>query len=396
MNQKLLDQITLDDKDSFIKLFKDCETSEEFFRKISKLFQNTKYITLISHSSKMTHPDVSSPSFKSVVGHYEPGYIYSGCCEVPIDFQLSATYFPTAKLLMLKYKGVTIFEYILKKDLSTLKKIFSVDEETIQDWLKRIKFKPQNYNTDRRLKQVYFPIADENYHLLTVLIPSGLVFKLKDRIDEIRFGEKNRHLRQLKKNGESSDESYMDISQLTLTKYGGAHPQNISFLNNIYAGQAYLLHSMPPMLKKRNVRFPKRDFFKESLSWGDFADLFDAIAKLAQTDYNNVHMREGRKKRYRQIVETIVERMWEVRSVAQEQYIQERSKLLDYQKVWLLHTAGLSEQPEDESWLEALQKEIVRWIIGRLEFKLGKEFLLGPEERRDIENIVSEYEEMLR
>uniref|UniRef100_UPI003F5867E3 type I-F CRISPR-associated protein Csy1 n=1 Tax=Vibrio cholerae TaxID=666 RepID=UPI003F5867E3 len=43
----------------------------------------------------------------------------------------------------------------------------------------------QSVETDRFVKQVYFPIGFELYHQLSLLTPAGLVFNMKAKIDWI-------------------------------------------------------------------------------------------------------------------------------------------------------------------------------------------------------------------
>lgn len=76
------------------------------------------------------------------------------------------------------------------------------------------------------------------------------------------FLEHNKEARQLKKKDEYSENGFDELFNLTRISYGGTKPQNISVLNSNSAGKVYLLPSLPPSLKKRDVRLPRYDFFK--------------------------------------------------------------------------------------------------------------------------------------
>jgi len=101
--------------------------------------------------------------------------------------------------------------------------------------------------TGSKIKQVYFPIARREYHLLSILTNSGIVFELKERIDHLRYSDEAKAAREARKKGECIEPPhYKELFELTVIGYGGTKPQNISVLNNRYGGKAYLLSSLPP------------------------------------------------------------------------------------------------------------------------------------------------------
>jgi len=360
-------------------------------------------MSVSTHPCTFSHP--SSRKNKNgyvtpVVAHAsfdDDGLVRTGNIEVEEDALGNAAVIDVYKFLTLELSDGKRLLYHLNEESKQAKELLNVVSDKYNEvrsgLLTMLHYPDSQMVTSSKIKQVYFLVEDTKYHLLSILTPSGIVFKLKEKIDDIRFSERSKSLRDARRNGECIYEDLMDIPNLTMISFGGKKPQNISVLNNQNGGRAYLLRSMPPTLQKRNVRFPKKDFFKESLYWGAFVDDFDVIVKLTTTDYNNVRMREGKKRRYRQIVETIIERMWEVRSVANEQYFPEHSLLPSWQKIWLLP----GERKEgDDDWLNEVIASIVRWIVSQIERKVSESFLLGPEERNDIEKIVLEYKEALR
>jgi len=127
--------------------------------------------------------------------------------------------------------------------------------------------------TSSKIKQVYFPVAD-NYHQLSLLTNSGIIYGLKKRIDTMRFSEEVKNLREQKRNNIYSEQGFTELYNLTTIGYGGTKPQNISVLNNQNGGKAHLLHSSPPTLRKRDTLFPKRNFFNESLHYYECREVF--------------------------------------------------------------------------------------------------------------------------
>jgi CRISPR-associated protein Csy1 len=118
--------------------------------------------------------------------------------------------------------------------------------------------------TSSKIKQVYFPVSKQqgetDYHQLSLLTASGIVFELRQRLDNMRFGEEIKFARDKKKANEYHY-AFREIYDLTTIGYGGTKPQNISVLNNQNGGKAHLLMSVPPTIKNRHTHFPKVDFF---------------------------------------------------------------------------------------------------------------------------------------
>ena len=323
------------------------------------------------------------------------GLLRSGNVEVQKDALGNAAALDVYKFLTLKLTdGRELVDHVLH-ETEQAKAIFSgvIEryDEVRDGLLAMLKSEVSQDITSSKIKQVYFPIEEETYHLLSILTPSGIVFALKERIDEMRFSQRSKSLREIRRKGECSEEHYMDLFDLSVTGYGGTKPQNVSVLNNRYGGRAYLLRSMPPMLKKRNIKFPKKDFFTESLYLKMFVEELDALVKLTGQDYNNVKIREGRKRRYRRMVEKIIERMWQMRSVSGEQYFETTSRLPEWQVAWLVPESA---KAEDTGWKEKVHRAITHWMTSALEQKVGKDFFLGIEERSDLDAIVSEYDEV--
>jgi CRISPR-associated protein Csy1 len=246
--------------------------------------------------------------------------------------------------------------------------------------------------TSEKIKQVYFPVNDD-YHQLSTLSNSGIMFHLKERINTIRFSDETKELRLKRKDGEYSDKGFSEIYDLTTIGYGGTKPQNISVLNSQNGGKAYLLKSIPPTLVKRDVYFPKSNFFQDSIRAWEVSEIFDALHRIASTDYNNTDIRNGRIRRYGQLMDKIIEKMWAIRLVSLEQYYEKNSKLKSHQKIWLSHEHE-SVRESDDVWLEKLEKEITLWILKSYEKRTNKKF--GQEEKKDIAEVVHEHKEALR
>jgi len=268
------------------------------------------------------------------------------------------------------------------------------DEDIVREgFLKMIEPDEGKTVTSSKIKQVYFPI-DDDYHLLSLLTHSGAVFRLKEEIDTLRFSDEVKAAREAKRHNKSGME-YRDLFDLTVLGYGGTKPQNVSVLNNRFGGKTYLLRSMPPQINKRKIRFPKKDFFVESLPCKKTEKIFKALTKLYEANREILPIKEGRKRRHQQLMEMIIETMWLVRSVANEQYHQPASQLPDWQQIWLLDDKQ-EERQKQEQWLEELLGYITRWIIAKLEKVSKKRLRFDDYHYNEIAKILNKYKEELR
>ncbi len=326
------------------------------------------------------------------------GLLRSGNIEVQSDALGNAAALDVYKFLNLVMSdGKKLIEHIEveSKFARSLLKIKSSEYAHLRDGFLEMVSSSEVLVTSGKIKQVYFPV-ESNYHQLSILSNSGIIYHLKKRIDTIRFGDEVKEAREKRKKEEFSELGYSEIYDLTTIGYGGTKPQNISVLNSQNGGKAYQLRSMPPELKRREIHFPKRNFFQDSLRWWEVSKFFDALYRVYSVDYNNVNIRNGRIYRYEQLMDKIVEKMWDIRSVSSEQYYEPNSKLKSHQKIWLCHEYEKESESED-AWLDKLEKEITVWIVKSYEKRVNKQgFKLGTEERKDIVKVVREHREALR
>ncbi len=327
------------------------------------------------------------------------GLLRSSNVSVALDALGNAAVLDVHKFLNLRMgDGKTLMMHI-EQESELAKKLLSMqgnDYETLRSgFLAMVGGKKQEHVTSSKIKQVYFPV-DKNYHQLSILSNSGLIFELKKRIDAMRYGEKTKELRELKRKNAPSDEGFSELYHLTTIGYGGTKPQNISVLNNQNGGKAYLLRSMPPVIDKRSLHFPKQDFFKESMRPYETKEIFSSLHNIFKTDYTNLKIRNTKYYWYGELIDRIVEKMWSVRSVAESQYFEESSQLALYQKIWLLD-AHTEERETQESWLNELIQKIAVWIVKEYERSIGKTSVkLGNEEYLDILKTVEANKEALR
>jgi CRISPR-associated protein Csy1 len=361
-------------------------------------------ISMSTHPCTFSHPSARKNKngyVSSVLVEVErraDGFLKTGSVSVATDALGNAAALDVYKFLTLVMQdGKSLLNHIqedseLAQSLLTIK---SESYESLKSGFLAMAEGSQESITSSKIKQVYFPV-EADYHQLSLLTNSGMVYQLRGRLDKMRFSDEVKALRDKKRKNEFSETGYSEIYGLTTIGYGGTKPQNISVLNNKNGGKAHLLSSLPPTIEKRNVHFPKSDFFIESFKKYDYVDTFKALHKLFLADHNNINIRDARDYYLQQIMDLLVEKMWVVRGVSKDQFHQESSSLSSHQKTWL-RSDSVEEREKSDDWLDKLTAEISRWLSRSYEKVMGTQAIkLGEEERLLFAKIVNSNRESLR
>lgn len=351
-------------------------------------------LTMVSHPGKFSHPSAKT---SSVIAQSQPandGYLRSGNVEYELDVFGNAAAMDVYKFLSLQLDdGKTVLTH-LEQDSATIKPFFTLPTasyESLKQGLTSIKQLDDSNKTDHLVKQVYFPV-DDDYHLLSVLTPSGLLTQVKSRIDSIRFSEDTKQAKESRKKNEHHAQGHDDIFDLTVTAFGGTQPQNVSVLNSQNAGRAYLLASIPPTLKQRQIRLPTHNFFRNSLRVKHFKDSFQSLDKLIRTDVNNVNIRDGIKNTLKYIIDQVLQRAFKIREDGEKGWsdTEHYRSLPLAQRIWL-DDANLDRRENQDDWLDDVVGDFTRWILDSYEYLFKDTFIkLSDHELREIRGIVEQ------
>ncbi len=340
--------------------------------------KRARQLSMVSHPGKFSHPGAQASSVIAS-GHFEAdGYLRSGNVDYEQDVLGNAAAMDVYKFLMIKLNdGQTVLTH-LEQDSEAIQqalRIQSTDYSVLKQGFLAIKQEGDAVYTDRLVKQVYFPVDEEKdeYHLLSILTPSGLMTRLKSDIDKMRFSDETKEAKASRKDNEFHDTGYDDIFNLTVIGYGGTKPQNISVLNNQNAGRAYLLPSLPPILEERDVKLPKRDFFENTLRYHYYKNSFISLHRLMKSDYKNEVIKTGIRNIFKFIIDDILAKALIIRAFAAEWTMDECYEALPAsQKIWL-DSARTEERENDEVWLDEISNTLARWIVSAYENSLKKE-----------------------
>ena len=349
-------------------------------------------LSMVSHPSKFSHPSAKTSSVIAQAKQINDGYLRSGNVSYPLDVFGNAAAMDVFKFLSLPLtEKLTVLDGFERQEesLKTLLVGADLDFETLSTEFLKIKATDTSVKTDHLVKQVYFPIEQAEYHLLSVLTPSGLITRLKQSIDTIRFSEETKQAKELRRKNEHHEIGYADIFDLTITAYGGTQPQNVSVLNSQNAGRAYLLSSCPPVLEKRAIRLPKTDFFAQCLYRKNYQESFIQLHKFMQLDLNNDDIRTA----IRNIIQFVIDQILVLASKTREYSVEGWSNqdyyasLPKLQRIWL-DKIYQTERDEDSDWRDELSREIARWILRSYEKVISDAYKLGTGEILDVKQSV--------
>ncbi|WP_028115395.1 type I-F CRISPR-associated protein Csy1 [Ferrimonas senticii] len=363
-------------------------------------------ISVSTHPCTFSHPSARKNTngyASSIIAHNKPsadGFLRAGNVNVKPDALGNAAALDVYKFLHLELEdGQTLLSHI-EQESELVKSLLSLPNlgyQALRDGFLNMVRSDQEDVSSSKIKQVYFPIADGEYHLLSLLTHSGHLYELRRRLDGLRFGEDVKQARECRKQNQFYANGYREIYGLTTIGFGGTKPQNISVLNNQNAGKAHLLSSLPPALKSRETRLPKSDFFKECFTAWQAKEVLDALHRLFTSEHNNIHIRDGRDYRIQQYVDLVIERMWQVRFALTEYQGELASDLPLEQKIWL-YPEFESQRSEQDEWLDEIVRYISRGLLRH--YNKGKVIaspvLLADEELLAIEKVVSNSKELLR
>lgn len=328
---------------------------EEYLLKVSANAKKCKWAT---HIGRFTHPG-SNVSINDTESGACKGYVTNASVQSEPDVATSANYLAAAKLLAKKLEdGRTVYQH-MKEDANFLQHELgdmNIDCDEIRKNILAIETDYTLQATDERLKQVYFPVQDDDYHLLTVMPPSCVMVELRQRIRQME--EQARKVRR----SEIEENEYREIYDIAVTAIGGTKPQNISMLNNSIGGKLYLLPSFPPILQSRDVIEPHVDFFTQTLRLKPFEELFEKIHAIYIETRNNMEIRSTIRGLEYQVMDMVMLSVFALRNLQPGWSNAENHNLPEAQRIWLDNAYAVRRTQEND-WQQAIAEEFARWFI---------------------------------
>ncbi|WP_257878769.1 type I-F CRISPR-associated protein Csy1 [Vibrio parahaemolyticus] len=382
----------------------ECEQNFSLSNWLPDAAKRAGQISISSHPCTFSHPSARKNKngyVSSVIAKNRSqadGFLRSGNVSVEVDALGNAAALDVYKFLSLEMADRRSLLTHIEQGSELAQGLLTqpnTDYQTLREGFLKMIDTDQEAISSSKVKQVYFPVAEGEYHLLSLLTHSGHLFELRQRLDALRFGEEVKQARECRKNGQFYPDGYQEIFGLTTIGFGGTKPQNISVLNNKNAGKAHLLASTPPELKPRNLRLPTTDFFKESFTAWQAKETLEALHRLFKTDYNNINIRDGRDYRIQEYVDLVIHKMWQVRLFLADYQGDLSSDLKPEQKLWL-YPEYEQYRLEENEWLEGIIRQISRSLIFNYSKVTNNSTALADDELLAIERVVRDNKEALR
>lgn len=289
---------------------------------LDKAAKNSDAICIITHPAKYTNSEVKTTNIKttSVDVLAKENYNTSenssflvntlNLKDTYLDLYCNAAYLGYAGFLLLKNPKSNnyLINEIISGNINFLY-AFSNNKEKVTEWANSFKdaVKEKSYISHTLAKQTYFPISENEYHIVCPLMASSLYHKIYEKISFSRYSEESKNLREKRKKLEFSEERIIEFPNLTEMKFGGTKPQNISYLNSLRSGKILLLSSAPPVWNKNKS--------KKLISFNTFWKEFERITykKMKKLKFfllteknNNYQIREDREKYISDIIESFI------------------------------------------------------------------------------------------
>lgn len=337
---------------------------------------------LASHVGKFTNPDIKT----TVCSHSKKvaGYMTTGGSTCSLDILTPAQYLGSASLLLSPVtpnknvlEAVITRDKELEKELELLSLSIEKLQKKVQEMLEDSQKEPEA--TDTHLRQVYFPIAEGKYHLLSVMPSSCLALEMYQRIRAIN-GHK---IDCCNKKSENYGKPCEEVTGLTMIGFGGSKPLNISALNSRCGGKTYLLSSLPPSLPARKIRLPKSDFFRESIWYKQQSSALYRLHAYMKQDRNTIEIRQAIHDLVDEMISAVLFAAYQIRAEKigwneEEAY----SQLPTAQKIWL--DDAYAEERKETSWADDISSSFARWVIRSYEKLLGEDAIKLGDTNHDL------------
>jgi CRISPR-associated protein Csy1 len=400
----------------------DAETASkyEYATWLADAARRVGQIQAVTHVLKATHPDARGSSLhvapSGLPRHTEIGSHLLGE-DYAEDVVGNAAALDVFKLLKLEVDGRRLLDWMQAGD-ADLQAALSNDAEQAHGWMKafaslvREETQPSSHPM---AKQLYWlagedPQDDRHYHLLQPMFSSSLAHAVHADIQDARFGEANKEMRQARRDNKPADAVYRDYRDLVARKLGGTKPQNISQLNSERGGVNYLLASLPPaawkprdgvnLLKLESVFDDKRNAF---LVFEEVRQLIRGLADFLKANPDQNKETRDRVSRFlRDIAEALSLFGGEARARGGAGWTRNADcQLLPCERLWLdpertdLPLRNDPEHPlwrEDDvafnqayergDWADEVAGRFGLWLNGQLRKRSDKLALLGEAEMR--------------
>lgn len=339
-------------------------------------------ITLATHILKFTNGEAKGTNvFSAVYVDGEP-YLTTACLpKLSIDSSSDAARIPIAKFLLLEFEGLSVYQAITQ-GLEEIFHPFSNDQEQIHRWMTGFSevFNAPPLASHYTSKQIFFPVGDQQYHVLSPLFATSLVHELDRKISNVKFGKDAVEIRAARRKGEHHDSSDVRFVDMALLHFGGSKPQNISQLNSARGGKTYLLNCAPPVWRspltpptKVTSIFKTREVNRRS--WAAVKALSSYLFEIRKMD-STLPIRLHIIELVNDIIDSVFSYVSEIQALSNYAgWSQEKCALTFAEQLWLDVMCPLQSFQlvrSDNEWQESVCNAFGVWLNGKMNSALNK------------------------
>ncbi len=208
----------------------------------------------VTHVAKFVHGGAEASSVSTTGAKETDGYISTpSVAMLTYDTACNAAALPIKPFLLLEHDGRTLIDALRQGDVSPLLEI-APDETTAQEWASAFISAFEAKEPDAHMiKQCYWPVPSDGYHLQIPLYPTSFAQAIYASIQRAKFSGEAKATRKARSDEQESDREDVRYPNLAIQSFGGSNKQNISQLNSPRGGKAYLFSCAPPTWKRRNA-----------------------------------------------------------------------------------------------------------------------------------------------
>lgn len=361
----------------------------EYTAWIADAARRATQIQAVTHSLKPIHPDARGTNLycppDTLVAHNEVG---SHCLPASFsgDVVGNAAALDVYKFLKVEADGRPLLASMLDRDADLIAAL-SDDARQAEAWrgaFVSITAARGDVSSHTRGKQLYWlvgedPQNDADYQVLAPLYASSLAQAVYEVIDHDRFSESAKEARKARREDAFHPTGFHDYPNLAVQKLGGTKPQNISQLNSERRGTNYLLASLPPAWKFRDIRAP---FGAESVfpRFGRQPEVRrlvgELLAFLVSDPDPNVDTRNRREAYTDDLIDELLEFAAGYHAGLDSGWSSDpRCQLPMEEQLWLDPRRGESDEAFSAEWTwmdwpDAVGKRFGNWLNGQLEGRL--------------------------
>ncbi|MGM0439637.1 MAG: type I-F CRISPR-associated protein Csy1 [Chlamydiota bacterium] len=343
-------------------------------------------IKMVTHALKFANSDAKGSSLYFPEGDAQPEGLLDGVVvstaslkKTKIDVVGNAAALDVAKLLQLEDSNKTLIEYIAVGDASPLEP-FAEDDNQLKEWLEGFNkvLVADKLSSHTFAKQIYFPVAEGQYHLLSPLYSSSLAQALYERVCSTRFSDESKEAREAKHKKKYSDMLVVSYPNIAIQSYGGANKQNISLLNSQRGGKGFLLSCAPPSWQTQTKPpMGTETVFSQKIHFGFKAGKnvwFLQQYLLKHKDKNNETIRDRRAHFVDEIIDLLIQYAAEIQNIPGQGgwSALPECKLSHAEQLWLdpyrsRQDSDFAEERKKNEWQSKIAKKFADWLNKRIE-----------------------------